>query len=518
MTIRCAGGRDVQRTWLPLALIVTLAAAVRLLSFRGYTTHDAAAYTELAHMMVSGTFKPGMLWFYPVFSARVGLFAPVALAFELGGVNEVMLALYPLLLSMSSVLLAYCAARAMFDTRAGLVAAGLMALLPIDARFATQLYPDMPAAFWMGAGIMLLYVGSRRGGLPGKFSAGALAGLTLFASWLCKETVLYLLPFVGLYLLWLVIKDRRNAAFLLAVALVAGFLVGLEGWVYHRETGDFFFRLSALRRNFASSTSVLPAFAPAGLVRYVASRLAEVSDETFLNPYFALIPLAALLACGYAALRKKRSFLFPALWFGWLLLLFSFGSASLKAYVPLNLHTARFQYPMLLPAVLLFSGFASLYLSPQRSGEPGGWFRTRRSARVVLCAYLVFLFLFTVALGIRTGMGRRCRVQREMARALKPTDPLYTDGLSAAALRFFWKYPAADSAHDFEGMLASQVPARVYVLLDQSELVLLSNVDNYEPPKFRDSVPDGWQVKRRKDHATLYWVPPLRLDGSTREH
>ena len=39
-------------------------------------------------------------------------------------------------------------------------------------------------------------------GTGGRAVHGASAGLALFASWLCKETVLYLMPFVGLYLLW----------------------------------------------------------------------------------------------------------------------------------------------------------------------------------------------------------------------------------------------------------------------------------------------------------------------------
>ena len=101
---------ETRRTWLVLSLIIMLAAALRVLSFRGYTSHDASAYAQLAHMMVSGEFKPGMMWCFPVFSARVGLFAPVALAFRLGGVNEVALTAYPFLLSMFSVLLAYLAA------------------------------------------------------------------------------------------------------------------------------------------------------------------------------------------------------------------------------------------------------------------------------------------------------------------------------------------------------------------------------------------------------------------------
>jgi 4-amino-4-deoxy-L-arabinose transferase-like glycosyltransferase len=501
--------RRTGKAWFALGLILALAAALRVLSFRGYTSHDASAYAQLAHMMVSGGFKPGMMWFYPVFSVRVGLFAPVALAFRLGGVNEVMLTLYPFLLSMLGVLLAYLAAKAMFGTSAGLVAACLAALLPIDMRFATQLYPDLPAAFWMNAGVLLVYAGSRQQAVVRKVALGSLAGLALFASWLCKETVLYLLPFVGLYLVWLVLRERRNIALLSACFVVAGLLVGIEGWLYYREAGDFLFRLSALGRNSRNATSALPVFNLAGAAHYAFRRITQVARETLFSAYFGFIPAVADFACAYALFRASRRFLFPALWFCALLLVFGFGSGSLRVYAPLNLHVARFQYPLLLPAILLASGLASSMLAPSSSGKAGKSRRTRLFSRVLLLTYLAIVLVTAVAFGVRTGMGRRCRVQRAMARVLKPTDLLYTDALTAAALRFFWKYPVVDSMHDFQGMAAAQIPSGAYVLLDRSELTLIRNIDKYVPPEFLDSIPAAWQELGRKDNATLYRVPSM---------
>jgi 4-amino-4-deoxy-L-arabinose transferase-like glycosyltransferase len=514
MTGPDASRREIRRTWLVLGLILMLAAALRVLSFRGYTSHDASAYAQLAHMMVSGGFKPGMMWYFPVFSVRVGLFAPVALAFRLGGVNEATLTLYPFLCSMICVLLAYLAARAIFGNRAGLIAACLAALLPIDMRFATQLYPDLPAAFWMNAGVLLIYAGSRQRTVASKFALGALAGLALFASWLCKETVLYLLPFVGSYMFWLLAKDRCNLALLSACTVVAGLLVGIEGWVYYRATGDFLFRWSALRRNAQDLASVLPVFNLAHTVRYVEHRTIDVLREALLNAYFAFTPVVALTACVYALLRASRRFLFPALWFCWLLLVFGFGSGSLRAYVPLNLHVARFQYPMLLPAILLASGFAGSMLAPPSSGEAGRSHRTRFFSRVLLLTYLAVVCALAAGFGIHDGMGRRSRVQRAMAHVLAPTDPLYTDGSTAAALRFFWKYPVDDSVRDFQGMAAAQVPPGAHVLLDRSELTLIRNIDKYVPPEFLDSVPPTWQKLRDKDNATLYRVPAATLADS----
>jgi len=502
-------GYQDRRTWLVLALVLALAAVVRVLSFRGYTTYDAAEYARLAHMMVSGDFRIGMLWFYPVFSVRVGLFAPVALAFQAIGVNEVALTAYPFLLSMAGVVVAYVAAKAMFGARAGLVAACLVALLPIDVRHASQLLPDLPAAFWMNAGVLLVYAGSRQGVVSRKVTLGALAGLALVASWLCKETVLYLIPFVGLYMLWLAYKDRRNLALLLAATVVALFLVGLEGWIYHRYAGDYLFRFHALHRNSEGARLAIPAFTLAGMAHYLVHRITVVLRETLLNAYFAFTPAVALVACAYAIFRRSRRFLLPGLWFGWLLLVFSFGSGSLRAYLPLNLVTTRFQFPMLLPSILLVSGLVSSLLASREPNEP-----ERSRGRRLICGLLVSVCLacaslVMVAWGISSGMGRRCRAEREFARVLKPTDPLYTDPHTAIALEFFWGFPATDSTHDFRGMSLSQPPPGAYVLLNRDELNMLVRNATYVPPEFRDSVPPAWQRLEDRDNATLYRVPPL---------
>jgi hypothetical protein len=501
-------------TRLVLALTLALAAVLRVLSFRGYATHDASAYAQLAHMMVSGGFKPGMMWYFPVFSVRVGLFAPAALAFRLGGVNEVTLTLYPFLLSMSGVVLAYFAAKAMFSRRAGLIAACLTALLPIDARYASQLMPDLPAALYMNAGLLLVYAGARAEAASRKLMLGVVAGLAFFLSWLCKETVLYLVPFVGLYTLWLVRSDRRNLSLLAACIAAAALLVGLEGWVYQRATGDYLFRLTALSRNADNAKRALSVFSFVGVVRYFVGRTSDLLQSTLLNLRdFALIPGAALVACVYALARRSRRFLFPALWFGWMLLMFGFGSASLGAYVPLHLIAARFQLPLLLPAILLVAGLASELVPPVEPGVRGKSGRRRFLLSSVMLFYLFCILATDVTLGIQDGMGRRCRVPREMARTVKPADLLYTDGVSAAALRFYWKYPAADSTHDFAGMSAAQIPAGAHVLLDRKEVAMIQSIDKYIPPTFLDSVPASWQRLRHRDDATLYRVPaPLPLN------
>lgn len=507
-----AAGHDSRRTWLAFGLILVLAVLVRILSFRGYTTYDAAEYTRLAHMMVAGGFKVGMVWFFRVFPVRVGLFAPVALAFKVFGVNELTLTAYPFLLSLLGVLVAYFAARAMFGTRAGLIAAALAALLPLDVRHASQLLPDMPAAFYMNTGMVLVYAGSRHEAVSRKAWLGALGGFALFASWLCKESVLFLLPFLGAYLLWSIDKSRRNLVLLLAVVATAGLLIAVEGWVYHRYTGDFFYRFYALKHNTgAGADRTAIAMTGPGIAHYALHRINEVLHEIILTPYLALIPVAALAACVYAAFRRLRAFLFPGFWFGWLLLLFGFGSSSLKAYFPLSLEVIRYQYPLLFPAVLLVAGFLGTLLSPRDPSELSRRYRRRLLWGATASACLTGMAVAMIVWGFGGGMGRQCRVERQLSRILKPTDRLYTDAHTAIALDFFWKFPKAESTHYFEGMSLAQLPSNVYVLFNWDELDRIRRNTDFVAPEFLDSVPPTWQKVRDNLNATLYWVPSLYL-------
>ena len=79
----------------------------------------------------------------------------------MAGLREAVLIAYPFLLSMASLLLAFLAGRMLFGPRAGVMAAAILAVLPIDVRLASMLMPDLPAAFWAGAGMLVLYWASR---------------------------------------------------------------------------------------------------------------------------------------------------------------------------------------------------------------------------------------------------------------------------------------------------------------------------------------------------------------------
>ncbi len=220
------------RIGLALGLILILATGLRVVSFIGYGYDgDDVGYADLAHSIVAGGFREAHERTSLIFPARIGILAPAAMSFKVFGVSEQALGVYPLVVSLAGILLAYVAGSVLFNERVGLVAAVLHALLPVDVRYGTLLYPDPPGALWLNGAILLVYVASR-GAIRRRIVAGILAGLFLGLSWLSKEALLFSLPFVGGYILWATYRERANVG--LAAGTVIGFatVIGIESAVY----------------------------------------------------------------------------------------------------------------------------------------------------------------------------------------------------------------------------------------------------------------------------------------------
>src|SRR6266581_2507853 len=101
--------------WFAVAL--GLAAGLRIVSHSGPIGSDDLGYAELAHKLAQGTASVTAYEGAPAFQLRIGIIAPTALAFRLVGVREWALAIYPLVLSLASILLAFMAGRMFFNER-----------------------------------------------------------------------------------------------------------------------------------------------------------------------------------------------------------------------------------------------------------------------------------------------------------------------------------------------------------------------------------------------------------------
>jgi len=487
-----------------------LAGLTRILSFSGYQGYDDGAYAELAHQMANGEFKIGEYSGPPVFPLRVGLLAPVALCFKIAGTNELVMILCPLAFSMLFVVLVFVAGRVFFSERTGLIAAAIQAILPIDARLASILLPDVPAAFWACAGILLLYYSSNRATLASKTAYAVLSGFTFCLSWLFKESVVYLFPFIGIYMAWLIHRQKRNVVIIIGVGVTVISVLILESLVYYKHTLDLLYRLHETERNYEFAK--VRFFAEGSELGWTEGRywfavakrvLIDGPRKIFINPNFGFVTVTAMLAIGYAALRKLRSFLVPGLWFLTLAFMFNFGSSSLQFYRPL-VPFSRYLYLLLFPAVLLTAGLIDV-LIPVRGLTRQEINRERFFWGGTLAMGIILICLLGVYENIQEGI--QSPVERTISHMLAPSDPIYTDPNTAFVLKFFWKYPKETQTWDFEGMKINNVPTGVYVLINQKRARFINSVYGYALPEFFEDIPKHWSLKWGGDRAELYWVP-----------
>jgi 4-amino-4-deoxy-L-arabinose transferase-like glycosyltransferase len=492
-----------QKTAILLVLILILAGFARILSFSGYCGSDDGAYAVLAYEMANGAFRIGDSS-GAIFRLRVGLLAPVALAFKIAGPNEFAMIIYPFILSMLSIILAFLAGRVFFNERAGLIAATIQAILPIDARYASMLWPDLPAAFWVNVGVLLIYYGSNQASRASKTTYAALGGLFLGLAWLTKESIAYVFPFVGIYMVWLTCRQKQNVALLAGASLAVISVLIVESLTYYRYAGDLLYR-------FHKTSEVATVYWNYGtrvfrniVTRSVLERIFKDGPIIILkNRNFGWVPGVAMLAIGYAAFRRLHSFLFPGLWFLSLAFMFNFGSTSFQFYEPFLL-IDRYLYPLLLPAVVLTAGLINL-LIPSRCSVKKEIDRERLFWGGALAACIIFICLFDVYGNIRTGIGSP--VERRISHMLGPGDPIYTDSRTASVLNFFWKYPKEARTRDFEGMGINDVPRGVYVLINRNRIEFLNSLYGNGLPKFYENIPNDWLLKWGGNRAELYWVP-----------
>jgi len=484
--------------------VLVLAALLRVASFNGYGYRggDDGVYADLAHSVVVGQFGAAHAQGAPIYPGRIGTIAPAALFFRLFGPSERSLAVYPFIVSLAGIVLAFIAGRMIFGNGVGLIAALLVALLPADVRYATLLYPDPVAILFVNIAILLVWRGVNSPNTSEKAIHGVLAGLALGLSWLCKESVLFSIPLIAGYLLWQIRLDRRDLVILLALALGGCLVVVVEGVVYYHYLSDFFYHFHAIERHNRDPLAV-PWFwkADASWSALLARLFRDGPETILLSTQFGLVTSVAVLAVAYGFFKRAESLTFVGGWFAYEVLVLNFGSHSLHSYMPLPAWD-RYFWSLLLPAVLLTS--ALLYsLTQPRTGSDGRFW-----AGALLCVMAV-----AMAHGIYRNLKEPNPREAEhvVARILPPSSQLFTDQIAVESLRFLWHYPEVFNSRDFSGLEEDDIPTGAYVLVKPYNAEILRQL-GWRPPRFFEHQPQYWTVRWEDATARLYHVPG-RPDG-----
>ena len=509
--------------WALLLGILTVGVLLRLYEFRGFGALDDAAYAQIAHQMSDGSFRAGAYQGPAVFPLRVGIIYPTALFFRAFGVSEWTMVLFPFIVSMLSILLAYAVTSHFFGRRAGLIAAGLWALLPLDAFHAGVLEPDLVAAFFASLGILgIVRIIDGRAPSRRALVLGLMCGVLFGLSWLCKESVAYAAPFCAYLMIATLRKDwRRHAPLWAGVAAGSIAVLAVEMAVYHRFTGDWLFHFHETERNyhqypnafFVSGSSLTMPNQRSYLAAVVRRLVLEGPSTIFLHSQLLYLPLLASVVCLHALYWRNRTYFVPGLWFASLVIMFNFASSSLSSYVPLILFE-RYLYQILLPAVVVVSGFLATLFFDASTGHDLAARRERQFWGMLLAVALLLVSAEKNYSNRKFSPGWASAV-RTLGTSLRPSDRLYTDALSIRGLEFFWKYPPRMNVVNFEDMnAASPLRAGDYVLINETYLDWLVTMagwwptkgTTYEKPVIVKQPPATWETVWKSGNATLFRV------------
>lgn len=509
---------------LALAAILMLGLALRLQMFNGYVGLDDHAYAEVAAEIVKGDFDFTAYTDAPVFPQRLGIILPCALLIAILGPTEWAVVLSPLVVSMLGVLLAYVAGSHFFGARAGLFAALFCTAAPVELMNATVLMPDLPGAVYAGTGLVTVLLAwdsaeDRAGRL---LALGLVAGVFIGYSWLCKESLAYFAPLCGVLLLIMAINNPWRA-----IALWGGVAAGSVGILvaemafYEWATGDHLFRFHQIEKNYALFKRGFftegSKFGWKPGEDYLSSLIHRLfvsgPKALFLNKQYLYTGLAGLAAGVYGLMTRDRRFLIPSVWLIVIALTFNFASSSTEAYLPLAIDRQnRYLYPILLPAVVLTAGLIDRLLFSTDLG----------SLVSLLCKGVAAVFILISA--HKTFLAVKYHYQyfqymwtpyaMEAAKIVKPTDRVYTDVLSIRALKFYWGFPSAVGAVNFEGHSSGEVQPGSFVFLNKKAIQWLdANVGMiagmgipYVKPPYLTETPAAWTTVWEKDAAALLRV------------
>ena len=369
----------------PMLTVFCLAVLIRILFFIGLTGLDDSIYASYVHdLLTTGFILPDTHW-----KTRAGMVVPLYLFTKLFSFNEYTLAIYPLLCSLTNVLLIYNIGSLLFSQRHGVLAALLYAFFPLDIYYATSAFPTVPIVTCTGLSVFFLLRNRKHHAWVNYL----LSGLSLGGAYLVHMTAVFMFLFIGLYLL---IFDRRHLikkSVFLSLTFLA--VVAIESSLYVSITGDPLYRFHVIKKTHFHQVPEQrpPEVNPKALIKksdqgeqvlrgdnfWIEPAWTLLTQQEFGLYFYFIIPATIfLLFCR----RKDPAVLILALWFLPILFYIFYGTTSLTHYETLR-RWPRYFSMTTLPAILLLSVWIEDYCRHRKT-----------------CYLTVIIILTTSSLGI----------------------------------------------------------------------------------------------------------------------
>lgn len=361
-----------QRT--ALGAIIGAALLFRTAFFIGPGNPDEFGYFQHAHNIFSGAFD-----LRNEFSGagRFLVYVPVGIFFRIFGIHNYAAALWPLLCSLTGIVLLYSIGKLLFDGRTALLSAALLAVFPLDALNSTEVLPDAIVHVCIALSVYLFLKAHRASSGKSSCVLYLLSGISAGAGYFARENAPLL--FFLFVITFAVYKKLFKPGYLL---LCAGCVVPplAEGIYQYARTGDFLLHWR-IAYEFNHNIKLPPDFL--------------FYPRAVFSPFgcfgvFYYVFAAALL---YLAFRRKlHTIAAPLIWFLSSFVYLEFGSVSLSEFVPI-FKTERYLSVVTIPMILIAAYF--LTALPAHTFVIPGYLR-RMTGRLCVIIFLIALISMPV--------------------------------------------------------------------------------------------------------------------------
>lgn len=216
-------------------ILATFTAIFAIGSFDGFYFYDDYAYIFYAEQILSEAYQ---LNNPDIFAHRLGFILPLALFIKIFGLNEWAVCSLPFLATLLSLYFLYLFSKKLAPQTV-IYALLFLGLDFYTLFFSNKVYPDVLLSTLALAGLYVLYHKRARW-----YWALGFVFLNFWA-FLCKELIIYLVPFY-IFILVQDIRNKQNIQFWLATSISALLSAFLYLLFYYQFAGNPFFRFQAI--------------------------------------------------------------------------------------------------------------------------------------------------------------------------------------------------------------------------------------------------------------------------------
>jgi hypothetical protein len=532
------------KAYLPYLLLagIVIYAIVYSLAFVGGPSFygDDTVYLGLAHDVLSGSFQQGPF----IFSVRILQFLPIAFFYALFGVNLYTSSAWDILSFALSIIVAFFIGRELYDYKAGLFAALLLAFFPMAAELAPTVSDDIPLMFLTSLAMLFLILAQKNSSK--RFYA--LSGVALVASPLVtpEGIIIIIVAFLYLIIEFARKKIKKSAAYVIIGMLTAGVMLMLFNMVTSQNpfvtiTTNTHFYSAVGQPNTIPSTNTDLNFYPQTMFPYSLISIISSSLQSHqINPisiwqriyvvnynqsgfYFYALVLAAL----YLIIRKERRAYFALFWFVLGFLYLEFG--------PMHVSLAPFQYLLAyrLQRFLLLLGVPLVVVIGIAMSKAIGTNKNAKLYAAVVFVALALLFLISTSIPLNLFQYTMLAYERydqltiaNYLSALPNTTKIYRmSGFSN--IDSYMKFNNLSRLYAYDSISnCSKIPAGAYVIIPKYievfNLAYTPNPERYCPnwklvlfPQYPVNVSSDISSAAQPFGAKLYLVPGNSMNSSS---